>query len=187
MHTTISDIKALLDNLDKHLAGKFPAGVPELRNYIFNAHSKLEDWMGVVIIRESFKTVQSSSLEMSLKTAIMSDASIEVNRLLVVMEFHAILKAFLKSVDDNKLKVDLEDKISTVNRIRNEFAHPFGNFLRLYDINTVEGVQNQIKVLKKLYSAIATMEAYLLIYHKEWYLESQNYNRPLAVAPLANS
>ena len=172
MNTKVSDIKTLLDNLDKRLARKFPKGVAELRNYIFNAHSQLEDWIGVVIIRESFKTVESSGLDMKLKTTIMSDASIEVNRLLMVMEFHMMLKAFLKSVDNHKLRIVLEDKISAVNRIRNEFAHPFGNFLRLYDINTPEGVQNQIKVLNKLYSAIEAMEKYLLTYHKKWYLES---------------
>lgn len=167
-----SDIQEILDYLDTHLSRKFPVGVAELRNYIFNTHSKLEDWMGAVITRESFKYAEASSIETKLKGQIMGDASIQVHRLLSVAEFHMVLKVFLKSVDDSKLHKDLKDKIEAVNRIRNEFAHPAGNFdLRAYDASTIEGTKNQIEVLTKLRDAIGVMEQYLLTYHKAWYLE----------------
>lgn len=170
---TKTDISSVLSELNRHLEGKFPKGVRELRDYIFNTHAMLENWMGVAIIRASFKTVENSSLDVTWRSSVMSDASIQVNRLLSVLGFSSMLRVFLKGVPDEEIRKDLNKKIRKVNKVRNEFAHPFGNFdLRAYDLTTKEGVANQVKVLTQLLVALETVEKYLLVYHKNWYLGS---------------
>jgi len=72
LNTDISHFKEMLDTLDKHLERKFPKGVAELRNYIFNTHAKLEQWMGAAIARASFKTVESSDLDPSFVLSLIS-------------------------------------------------------------------------------------------------------------------
>jgi len=169
--TNLTDRKEAIKTLNKHLEGKFPKGVSKLRNLVFNTHARLEDWMAAAITRASFKTVENNNkIDVDLRGHIMGDASIQVHRLISNMEFHAILKTFLKGIDDPKMKKGLESSIGAVNRIRNEFAHPYGNFdLSAYDIKKPEGLTNQINILNKMMIALKDMEEYLNTYHKEWF------------------
>jgi len=105
----------------------------------------------------------------------MGDVSIQMHRLLTVMEFHSILEAFLKNVEDEKLRKELDNKISAVNRIRNEFAHPYGYFdLTQYSVDSPEGLQNHNKTLELLCSSLEVMERYLLKYHNDWYKNTKS-------------
>lgn len=169
--TKLTDRDETIKILNKHLEGKFPRGVSKLRNIVFNTHARLEDWMAAAITRASFKTVENNNrINVELRGQIMGDASIQIHRLISNMEFHAILKTFLKGVDDLKMKRELEESVGAVNRIRNEFAHPYGNFdLSAYNINKPEGLSNQIKILGKMMIALRNMEKYLNQYHKEWF------------------
>lgn len=168
----MSSINPIEAYINAHLQRKFPKGVEELRNLVFNTHSKLEDWMGVDILRASFKNIESSkTIEESERNNILADVSIQVHRLLGSLEYYGLLKVFLKNVEGAKLKNALKDKLSEVNRIRNEFAHPYGNYdLRQYDATQPGGEQRSMEVKKKLKEAIGLMETYLTTYHREWFL-----------------
>lgn len=171
--TQIIDREKIMKTLSVHLKGKFPKGVPKLRNFVFNTHARIEDWMAASITRASFKTIEEDkTINTDLRGRIMGDASIQVHRLISNMEFHAILKTFLKNVNeyDPRMKKKLEESITTVNRIRNEFAHPYGNYdLSAYDISEPQGTSKQIDVLNKMLVALEDMEGYLNTYHKEWF------------------
>lgn len=182
--TQVTDRKKIMKVLGAHLEGKFPKGVPKLRNFVFNTHARLEDWMAASITRASFKTIEEDKTinDVDLRGSIMGDASTQVHRLISNMEFHAILKTFLKNVNeyDPKMKKKLEESINTVNRIRNEFAHPYGNYdLSAYNTNETQGVSNQIDVLNKMLVALKNMEEYLNTYHKDWFNDVSKLYRKL--------
>lgn len=130
----------------------------ELRNIaaqIFFLHAEIERQMERRIILEFFadqglnaKTYESTSVIMTKTVFLVINSLSFYQKLDVIKDFH-----------DKELP---EGALRRVNAIRNEFAHPRQHGAKYkYDINTIDGKQNVIKILKDLTAGVQAMSTYM--------------------------